>query len=78
MKVEIDDYHEAVARFEDYFGVYKRPRLMDFLGKGPDLTPHDPEYFSFPDEKARKIHLLLGPHYKTILKAWEILNKEQA
>lgn len=64
------DVHQAVIAQDNYYDVTLKPNFWDFVGDPTDETP-DESYYTYPDEAARMIEMLAGPHHRTILKAIE-------
>jgi hypothetical protein len=60
----------AVSRWRSYFNEMNYDNFLDFVGRGRDLTPRDSGY-TYSEEKERRFLLLNGPHWLTIIKAWE-------
>lgn len=73
-KISVEERERAWNNYRKYYqDGMSSSVFVDFyelLGKPYDFTPNAP-FYTYPSEAARRVYLLAGPHYYTILKAYE-------
>lgn len=68
-----DQHSIAVSSWRLYFGEVDYVKFLKFVGEDTDQTPHE-TYYTYSDEKERRLNLLAGPHWFAIIKAYEALH----
>lgn len=82
VKVSIEENSLAFKRYNQFFDIvnttmaFHATKFYEFLGHPADQSLGE-RYFTWPEEAARKVHMLCSPHWETLLKVYQI-NKEPA
>jgi hypothetical protein len=73
----INELETAFDRFRDQTHFYScYPKFHRFVGfDGTEIISNEITENLLTVEQERRIRLLLGPHYRTIIRAWLLLNK---